>query len=147
MLEIIALIALTNKIGSIAEQKGHKSGGYKALTVLLWIGGEFIGAFFGAAMASGDESAICTVYLIAIIGAAIGAGIAFAIVNSLPDQGPSPAQLLTSSGYSLLQPSAAASFSAENPVEKLKKFKGMLDSGVITKAEYDAKKAEILSKM
>lgn len=29
MLEILALLALTKRIGSIVEQKGYKSGGYK----------------------------------------------------------------------------------------------------------------------
>lgn len=35
----------------------------------------------------------------------------------------------------------------EDPMEKLTKMKAMLDNGIITQAEFDAKKAEILSKM
>lgn len=34
-----------------------------------------------------------------------------------------------------------------NPVEKLKQLKGMLDTGLISQSEYDAKKADILSRM
>ena len=35
----------------------------------------------------------------------------------------------------------------EDPAEKLKKLKEMKDSGLINDAEYEAKKAEILSRM
>ncbi len=85
MLEILALLALTKKIGAIAETKGRKAGGYKLLTVVLWIGGEFIGAFIGAAIGNGDT---CATYAVAIAGAAIGAGIAYLIVNGLSEQYP-----------------------------------------------------------
>ena len=36
---------------------------------------------------------------------------------------------------------------AEDPMEKLEKLKAMMDKGLITEAEYDAKKAQILSDM
>lgn len=39
------------------------------------------------------------------------------------------------------------SASVEDPIEKLTKLKSMLDMGILTKAEFDAKKADILSKM
>ena len=42
------------------------------------------------------------------------------------------------------QPQAVA---AEDPMEKLTKLKSMLDMGILTQAEFDAKKADILSKM
>ncbi len=48
MLEILILISLTKKIGEIMERKGHKSGWYKVLTVVLWFGGELMGAIVGA---------------------------------------------------------------------------------------------------
>ena len=35
----------------------------------------------------------------------------------------------------------------DNPVEKIKQLKEMLDIGAITQEEFDAKKKEILSKM
>jgi membrane protease subunit (stomatin/prohibitin family) len=41
----------------------------------------------------------------------------------------------------------AHSSEAENPVEKIKQLKEMLDLGVITQAEFDAKKQEILGRM
>ena len=44
------------------------------------------------------------------------------------------------------QPQATAT-PVEDPMEKLTKLKSMLDMGIITQAEFDAKKADILSKM
>jgi hypothetical protein len=41
----------------------------------------------------------------------------------------------------------AQSSEAENPVEKIKQLKEMLDLGAITQVEFDAKKAEILGRM
>ena len=79
MLEILVLIALTNKIGKICEEKGRKAGGFKALAVLLWIGGEIIGGIIGYS-ADGEGLGL---YLFALIGAAIGAGISLLIANSL----------------------------------------------------------------
>lgn len=42
---------------------------------------------------------------------------------------------------------APAAAAAPDPIETLKKLKTMLDAGLIEQAEYDAKKADILSKM
>lgn len=104
MLEILALYALTTRIGVIVEQKGHKSGGYKLMTVAFWFGGEIFGAIIGSLMAGGGESAQCVIYLVALTGAAAGAGIAYSIANNLPVVGPSlaaeavqPAVTVTSS--------------------------------------------------
>ncbi|WP_439506232.1 PH domain-containing protein [Sediminibacterium sp.] len=44
------------------------------------------------------------------------------------------------------QPQATAA-PVEDPMEKLSKLKSMLDMGILTQAEFDAKKADILSKM
>jgi hypothetical protein len=44
------------------------------------------------------------------------------------------------------QPLATAA-PVEDPMEKLTKLKSMLDMGILTQAEFDAKKADILSKM
>lgn len=43
MLEIIALVFLTGKMGQLAEQKGQKKGRWKLYTVLAWFGAEFLG--------------------------------------------------------------------------------------------------------
>jgi hypothetical protein len=44
------------------------------------------------------------------------------------------------------QPPAAAT-PVEDPMEKLTKLKSMLDAGILTQEEFDAKKADILAKM
>jgi len=84
MLEIWAIWALTKKIGSMLEEKGRKSGWYKVLTVILWFGGEIVGAIIGAVITGGDEDAACLLYAFALGGAAAGAGIAYAIASSVP---------------------------------------------------------------
>lgn len=83
MLEILLLWALTRRIGAIVEKKGRKSGWYKVLTVVLWFGGEFVGAILGLIVVGGDESARCLAYIVALVGATIGAGVSFLIANSL----------------------------------------------------------------
>ena len=53
-------------------------------------------------------------------------------------------------GITINTPSAqpqATSAPVEDPMEKLTKLKAMLDNGILNQAEFDAKKAEILSKM
>lgn len=79
MIEILLLVALTRKIGRICEEKGRKAVGFKALTVMLWFGGEIVGAVIG--VSSGVEG--LGVYLFALVGAAIGAGISVLIANNL----------------------------------------------------------------
>jgi hypothetical protein len=90
MLEILFLVFLTNRIGKTVETKGYKSGKYKWITIGLWFGGEIVGALIGAALTGGDESAVGLLYIIALLGAIVGAVIAFVIANSLEPQPGSP---------------------------------------------------------
>jgi len=55
MLEIIALIFLTKKMGALAEQKGLKPGTWKLYTVLCWFGCEILGAVIGVAILGGEN--------------------------------------------------------------------------------------------
>jgi len=84
-LEILLLIALTRKIGDIIEQKGRKSGWFKLLTVVLWIGGEVIGAVTAGVTAGLMEVDLGVVmgYLFALIGASLGALAAFVIAKNV----------------------------------------------------------------
>jgi hypothetical protein len=86
MLEILVLIHLCNKNGGIAKKKGHKPGKYKFLTVLLWFGGEILGAVVGVLLA-GEEGG-GPVYLLALLGAVGGAGLSRLLVNNLPSAVP-----------------------------------------------------------
>lgn len=65
------------------EVKGRKSGGYKALVVVLWFGGEIAGFILGTAMAGGDPSARLLPYFVALAGAVVGASIAYTIANNV----------------------------------------------------------------
>jgi len=92
MLEILALIYLTRKNGAIAEKKGQKPGRYKFLTVLLWFGGEILGAILGAIVDGGGDG-MGAVYLFALVGAVVGAGLSRLIVNNLPALAPVPTEV------------------------------------------------------
>lgn len=77
MLEIIAVIFLGKKLAEMAQARGHGKGW--AALVLLWFVGEVIGAVIGFAVV-GDGAAP---YVFALIGAAIGGGVAYLIVKNL----------------------------------------------------------------
>ncbi|MDB5355676.1 MAG: hypothetical protein JWN24_2129 [Phycisphaerales bacterium] len=79
MLEILLLWHLCKKIGVKLRAKGRSAGGYQAMLVAMWFGGEIIGAIIGVVVMGGGAGA----YLFAILGAAAGAVAAFVIVNSV----------------------------------------------------------------
>ena len=84
MLEIILLVALGNKIAAKAREKGRSGGLFVVLLLVLWFGCE-IGAMIVAMAVLGDgDDAFLMAYVAALVGAALGAVIAFAIVGSLP---------------------------------------------------------------
>ena len=83
MLEIIAIILLSKKNGTLAEQKGLKSGTWILYSVLCWIGFEFIGAFFGI-MAFGQENFIMA-YLLALAAAVSSYFFIRSLLNKKPD--------------------------------------------------------------
>jgi hypothetical protein len=85
MVEIIVIWRLTVYIGNIAKQKGVKKIGYQVMAVLLWICGELVGGMLGTII-FGAESSFWLRYVIALIGAVGGAGIAFLIMRFIPNQ-------------------------------------------------------------
>ena len=100
---------------------------------------------------------------VAAAGAGMGMGMAaggafssmaqqmFAPMSSTPVQQPQPFQQAPSGRFSTPpqqnNTQTSPSPSQEDPMEVLGKLKRMLDAGLIEQAEYDAKKAEILSRM
>lgn len=78
MLEILAIVWLCKRIGRIVREKGRSAGGFQFLAVVLWLGGEILGAIVGAM--TGNEPAI---YVFALCGAVVGAIIANIIASSL----------------------------------------------------------------
>lgn len=55
MLEILAVIYLSGKIGILADQKGQKKGKWKAYTVIGWFVSEIVGIFIGISMFGPEE--------------------------------------------------------------------------------------------
>jgi len=55
MLEILALVFLTGKIGTLAERKGLKKGWWKFYTVIAWFGAEVIGIIVGMLVFQTDD--------------------------------------------------------------------------------------------
>jgi hypothetical protein len=93
MLEILILISLCRKIGEAARAKGRSAGGYQLMLVAFWFGGEvgvgLLGGIIIAVAFGGQEEdgVFWFVYILAILGAALGALLAFQIVAHLPDPG------------------------------------------------------------
>lgn len=83
MLEILLLIGLTKKIGNILHAKGRPSGWFKLLTVVLWIGGELLGAIIGGVIGEISELGLVVAYPLALIGAVLGALVAYLIAQSV----------------------------------------------------------------
>ena len=86
MIEIIALYYFAKNVGEIVEAKGHRSLWYKVLAVVMWIGGEAVGAVVGAILL-GQAGGQCTIYLFALLGAAMSAGTVYLIAKNLQPVG------------------------------------------------------------
>src|SRR5947209_5801550 len=89
MLEILLVVGLSKMIAATVREKGRKPTGYVVLLVLLWIGGEIMGAIVGVVIAAlhnpgalHQDFNIGT-YVCALIGAACGAAIAFVVAHSV----------------------------------------------------------------
>jgi uncharacterized membrane protein YeaQ/YmgE (transglycosylase-associated protein family) len=80
MLEIIALVILTKRIGLTAEQKGLKPGTWKLYTVLAWIGGEILGALAGFLLFDSENR--FSIIILALAGAVTG----YFIVKNILDK-------------------------------------------------------------
>ena len=77
MLEILLMWRLARSIGNLLRAKGRSAGGFQVLAIVLWIGGELLGATVGALCELQAGS-----YLLALLGAAAGAGLAYHIAAS-----------------------------------------------------------------
>ncbi len=83
MLEIIFIYFLVKRMGEILEDKGRPATLYKILVVVLWIGGEIVGAIIGAIISELADASPLIVYVFALAFAGIAVGILFAIAKGL----------------------------------------------------------------
>lgn len=83
MLEILFLIWFCKKLASMATAK-HRSSGWGALGAIGWVGGE-VGGFI-VAIKSGAEG--MGAYGYGLIGALVGAVVAYLVVSSLKERPP-----------------------------------------------------------
>lgn len=83
MLEILFLIWFCRKLASMARDK-ERSGGWGALGALFWVGGEIGGAVVG--VKNGSEG--MGLYGYALLGALLGALLAYVVVATLSRRPP-----------------------------------------------------------
>jgi len=92
MLEILLLIYLSKRIGRIAESKGHKRGPNITFFIIMWFCGEIIGVMLGVFIFKGR---IGPAYIFALMGAGLGAVIAFNVVEKLEDKSDDDDDIIT----------------------------------------------------
>jgi zinc transporter ZupT len=83
MLEIVALIFLTRKIGTLAQRKGLKASTWKVYTILAWLAGEFAGAVIGLLIFGINN--FFSAALVAIAGAFTGYVVLKSVLDKKPD--------------------------------------------------------------
>jgi hypothetical protein len=76
VLEIVVVFLLARHNGRMVEGKGLRGTMYRWGTVGFWFGGEILGSIIGLA-ASGRHSTALGIYLFALLGAALGAVLAY----------------------------------------------------------------------
>lgn len=83
MVEIFTLGWYADKIAALAQAKGLRGPKYRLLAQLFWCLGEALGLFAGLAMAPAHNPlSLIMIYLCALMGAALGSGLAYAMVRA-----------------------------------------------------------------
>ena len=78
MLEILVVYWLSKKNAESASNTGNSKIFAVVLTILLWFGMEFLGAFIGSMFTEG-----AMIYVVALVSAIIGGFLSRVIVNSM----------------------------------------------------------------
>jgi hypothetical protein len=110
MIEILLLVHFCKKIGNIVRPKGRSVGLWRFFLVVAWFGGEILGGIAGAIVSGATEDAVGgingPVYLCALVGAALGAILAFSLANAVGEK-----EVPYSSGTSPYAPQMSSSTS------------------------------------
>ena len=83
MLEFVLVYFLARHNGAMVEAKGQSGTMYKWLTAGLWFGGEILGFIIGFGLA-GPRAEVLDAYPYALVGAVVGAVIAWALARQVP---------------------------------------------------------------
>ena len=119
--------------GNVSQAEGARVEGRVSTNVSTFnIGGGFFVRLFG----------LCCVLPLVVVGVLIV--LVVLLTRRRPAAEPASSAPVQSETSAIQAPAPAAS---EDPKQTLKQLKEMLDEGLITEAEYEAKKAEILSGM
>lgn len=81
MFEVLLLWFLWTRIARLVEPKGYRPLGFGLLLVSLWFIGEILGGMLGLELFGGDY---WTAYAAGLLGAAVGASIAFFAASRMP---------------------------------------------------------------
>jgi hypothetical protein len=86
MLEILLLFKSSRKLLEMAKDRGIAGWPFVILLIILWFGGEVAGAVAGFIFlgAPNNDGFNFGVYICAIVGAVIGAGVTFGIMAAIP---------------------------------------------------------------
>jgi hypothetical protein len=88
MLEILIVASLGNRLAKLVRAKGRHPFLFVALLVVLWVAGEFAGAFLGSVVTGltgqSDGLAFALICGFTFAGAAAGAILTFAIARTVP---------------------------------------------------------------
>ena len=84
MIEIILLILLCNSNAKKVKARGRKPGMFVFLTIVLWVGMEFLGAIIGSVIAVfRSQDSLFLAYLMGLVFAVIGAVISVQIAKNV----------------------------------------------------------------
>jgi membrane protein DedA with SNARE-associated domain len=93
MLEIFALIKMSQRIAEIAREKGRQPAWFVVMLLGFWFVGEVMGAISGVVIAMAflgqKEPNMFVIWLPSVLGALLGSFCAFQIAKHLAPTGPS----------------------------------------------------------
>ncbi len=87
MLEILLIIYLCKQIGNILRSKGRSAGWYQVMLVAFWVIGEVMGGIIAIVILGAGDGFNAAAYLGALMGAAVGAGLAFFVAHQAAPAG------------------------------------------------------------
>ncbi len=85
MIELFVLWKLIRYVGGVVSARGQRALGYQVLAVICWVSGELIGFALGGVLLGRSG---LWIYVVALVGAVMGAVLAIWIAQQVPGVGP-----------------------------------------------------------